>query len=343
MERYIAIDNVCAWPNLTVLADGTLAVAIYNQPIHGQWRGDVEVWASIDDGRVWKKRGVAAVGEPPGNRMDVSAGCGANGDLIVISSGFSPVLEPGTYDPDFDFRDKCLDARVCRSADGERTWERADTVPVPDEADSWCIPFGDIVEGPNGLVSAFYSGPADDSRNTAWLLRSDDDGLTWGDGSIIAADDFNETTILHLGAGRWRICSCSPPMTTAAAGRTEARSPYPRSVRPTLRRWLTVESCSRTLSATWACALSACASAMMRATAGQLRAFSRATRALLTAAIRRAANARTVPSSPCTTATEFPSTTATTWVWPAGWQTDPLGGRMNAGPAASLRRLPSGR
>ena len=207
VERYIAIDNVCAWPNLTVLPDGTLAVAIYNQPVHGQWRGDVEVWASIDDGRLWEKRGVAAVGEPPGNRMDVSAGCGANGDLIVISSGFSPVLEPGTYDPDFDFRGKCLDARVCRSADGGRTWERADTVPVPDEADSWCIPFGDIVEGPNGLVSPFYSGPADDSRNTAWLLRSNDDGLTWGDGSIIAADDFNETAILHLGAGRW-LAAC---------------------------------------------------------------------------------------------------------------------------------------
>ena len=94
MERYIAIDNVCAWPNLTVLPDGTLAVAIYNQPVHGQWRGDVEVWASIDDGRLWEKRGVAAVGEPPGNRMDVSAGCAANGDLIVISSGFSPALEP---------------------------------------------------------------------------------------------------------------------------------------------------------------------------------------------------------------------------------------------------------
>ena len=77
MERYIAIDNVCAWPNLTVLPDGTLAVAIYNQPIHGQWQGDVEVWASTDDGRLWEKRGVAALGESPGNRMDVSAGCAA--------------------------------------------------------------------------------------------------------------------------------------------------------------------------------------------------------------------------------------------------------------------------
>ncbi|MFP6646659.1 MAG: sialidase family protein [Candidatus Latescibacterota bacterium] len=189
-----------------MLPDGTLAVAIYNQPIHGHWRGDVEVWASTDDGRLWEKRGAAAVGEPPGNRMDVSAGCAANGDLIVISSGFSPALEPGTYDPDFDFRGKFLDARVCRSADGGRTWERADTVSLPG-GESWCIPFGDIVEGPDGLVSPFYSGPADDSRNTAWIFRSEDDGRTWGDGSIIAADDFNETAILHLGAGRW-LAAC---------------------------------------------------------------------------------------------------------------------------------------
>jgi len=208
VERYVAIDNVCAWPNLTVLPDDTLAVAIYNQPVHGQWRGDVEVWVSTDDGLLWEKRGAAALGEPPaGNRMDVSAGCAANGDLIVISSGFSPVLEPGIYDPDFEFRGKFLDARVCRSADGGRTWERADTVPLPGEGDAWCIPFGDIVEGPDGLVSPFYSGPADDSRNTAWILRSEDDGRTWGDGSIIAADDFNETAILHLGEERW-LAAC---------------------------------------------------------------------------------------------------------------------------------------
>ncbi len=208
MERYIAIDNVCAWPNLTVLPDGTLAVAIYNQPVHGRWHGDVEVWVSTDDGRLWERRSAAAPGQPPGNRMNVAAGCAANGDLIVIASGWSPVLEPGTDDPNFEFLKRdCLDARVCRSADGGHTWERADTVPLPDEADSWLIPFGDIVEGPEGLAASFYSAPADEIRNTAWMLRSTDDGRTWGDGSIIAADDFNETDILHLGVGRW-LAAC---------------------------------------------------------------------------------------------------------------------------------------
>ena len=28
----LAIDNVCAWQNLTHLPDGTIAVVIYNQP-----------------------------------------------------------------------------------------------------------------------------------------------------------------------------------------------------------------------------------------------------------------------------------------------------------------------
>ena len=46
MVNRTAIQKVCAWPNLTVLGDGTLAVAIYNRPVHGRWHGDVEIWAS---------------------------------------------------------------------------------------------------------------------------------------------------------------------------------------------------------------------------------------------------------------------------------------------------------
>ena len=208
MERYIAIDNVCAWPNLTVLADGTLTTTIYNRPVHGRWHGDVEVWASNDDGSLWERRGVAAAGEPPGNRMNVAAGAAANGDLLVIASGWTPVLEAGTEDPDFGFRTRqVLDARVCRSADGGRTWNHADTVDLPSPTDLWFIPFGNITRGPNGLAVPCYSASPDGKRNTSWILRSSDDGCSWGDGSMIVADDFNETDILHLGDGRW-LAAC---------------------------------------------------------------------------------------------------------------------------------------
>ena len=87
-ERYVAIDNVCAWPNLTLLPDGTLIATIHNEPSHGHHEGDVECWASNDGGRSWKLRGVPAPHESGTVRMNVAAGLAHDGSLIVLSSGW---------------------------------------------------------------------------------------------------------------------------------------------------------------------------------------------------------------------------------------------------------------
>lgn len=208
MERYIAVDNVCAWPNVTQLADGTLVAVIHNRPVHGRWYGDVEAWASTDGGCLWTKRGTPAPGEPPGNRMNVAAGAAANGDLIVIASGWTPVLAPGDDDSQFAFAERTVvDSVVCRSADGGHAWERQTSVELPADDCRWFIPFGDIMVGPAGLAAAFYSSPPDGGTNTAWMFRSADDGRTWGDATVIAAADYNETDLLHLGDGRW-LAAC---------------------------------------------------------------------------------------------------------------------------------------
>ena len=57
LERYVAVDDVCAWPNLTLLKDGTLTATIFNQPHHGKGEGDVESWVSTDGGRKWELGG----------------------------------------------------------------------------------------------------------------------------------------------------------------------------------------------------------------------------------------------------------------------------------------------
>ena len=203
MERYIAVDGVCAWPNMTRLSEGELGVAIYNQPVHGRWHGDVEAWVSVDGGRRWERRGVAAAGEPPGNRMNVAAGASSSGDWIVVSSGWSPVLAPGTEDPNFAFLKRhVLPPRVCRSADSGRTWDHADSVVLPNK-ENWYIPFGDVVVGDKGLGMSMYSCAPEGGPNSAWFFRSNDDGKTWGEASLIAADDYNETDLLHLGQGKW--------------------------------------------------------------------------------------------------------------------------------------------
>jgi len=74
MERYIAIDNVCAWPNVTNMPDQSIVAMIFNQPVHGRWEGDVECWGSEDDGYTWHKRGVPAQHEPGTNRMSEDRG-----------------------------------------------------------------------------------------------------------------------------------------------------------------------------------------------------------------------------------------------------------------------------
>ena len=200
-ERYIAVDNVCAWPNLTVLPNGDLAAAIFNRPSHGLHEGDVEVWASSDGGKLWKLRGTATSHDPGSNRMNVAAGRAHNGDLVVLASGWGGK----------GLRGKIMPVMISRSSDGGRTWQRSFDLELP-EGLPYLIPFGDIVRMEGRMLAApFYEEDGDwntDARpekrqGTAYVLFSKDDGRTWGDGAVIGSDDYNETSILRLRADRW--------------------------------------------------------------------------------------------------------------------------------------------
>lgn len=207
MERYIAIDNVCAWPNLTMLPGGEIVATLFNQPCHGKWEGDVECWASAD-GRFWQRCGVPAPHEPGTNRMNVAAGLANNGDLVVLASGWShrpPVPEPlpvSPHDPlpegygDNFGEASPLPGWVCRSSDGGRTWTRAETLTPPEGLDH-CIPFGNCIPGTNNTLHATVYG-----ASRVWFARSLDDGRTWNDYSLID-EGLSETDILSLGDGNW--------------------------------------------------------------------------------------------------------------------------------------------
>ena len=208
-ERYIAIDNVCAWPNLTVLPDGTIVATIFGQPTHGQTKGAAECWAS-KDGRFWEKRGIPAPNAPSTNRMNVAAGLAKNGDLLVACSGWSNLQQPGQA-KEAAFRDAILRAWVCRSSDGGRTWiQYKNALPAPQEGFSEYVPFGDIFVGEDGaLHTVFYARQfAEPGKSTkrighrSWHFRSDDDGRTWQRISVIGPKS-DETDLFHLGGKRW--------------------------------------------------------------------------------------------------------------------------------------------
>lgn len=206
-ERYVAIDNVCAWPNLTLLADGSIAAAIYNQPVHGRWYGDVECWVSTDGGRLWARRSVPARGEPPGNRMNVAAGRTAAGTYVVLASGWSPVLEPGDESHSTPPEDGVLRALVCRSDDHGHQWTWDGTFVLPDESAPAPVPFGDVVEGDAGLLAASAYHRHRPGRRLAYFYVSTDGGASWRPRARIGADDCSETAVLHLGSGEW-LAAC---------------------------------------------------------------------------------------------------------------------------------------
>jgi BNR repeat-like domain len=208
IKRIVAVENVCAWPNLTMLRDGTIIATIHNKPGHGTMEGDVDCWASAD-GEKWEKRGNPAPNDPHTVRMNLAAGLARNGDLIVLCSGWTDVPQP-PRPKQAKLRDGILRPWVCRSADGGRTWTRSPEFPAAEAGWSEHIPFGDIFVADDGsLRTSTYQGKfADPAKSTktsgwrSWNLRSDDDGKTWGLVSIIGPKH-NETALFHAGGQHW--------------------------------------------------------------------------------------------------------------------------------------------
>lgn len=209
-ERFVAIDNVCAWPNLTVLADGTIIATIFNQPSHAKREGDVECWAS-SDGRFWEKRGIPAAHDPRANRMNVAAGLAGNGDLVVIASGWS--LKPTSNPKEPLTTDAVLRPWVSRSSDGARTWSvEKEAFPLAEPDMTEFIPFGDILSGEDGSLRVLaYAQSLDKKTNKVSMFRSENDGRTWELMSFISdgsnetefSNGHNETAFFHLGGGQW--------------------------------------------------------------------------------------------------------------------------------------------
>lgn len=208
ISRYVAIDNVCAWPQLTALRDGTIAAILHNQPSHGQREGDVECWTSAT-GEFWVRVGTPTRHEPNAIRMNHAAGIAKNGDVVVLCSGWSDEKQPERPKQP-PFRDAVLSAWVCRSSDGGRTWNQAREFPAPEKGWTEYIPFGPIVIGEDGALHAScYGGQFADPTKSyktkggrAWHFRSDDDGVSWRRTSVIG-EKHNETSLLHLGGRRW--------------------------------------------------------------------------------------------------------------------------------------------
>ena len=207
IETYVAIQGVCAWPNLQQLEDGTLMATIFNQPCHGVWEGDLECWASKDEGRTWRFRSRPTSHEPGTNRMNCAVGWAPNGDMLILCSGWTNRGAVGERKT--DGRRKKLPVCICRSSDGARTWQVEHNFPDPPPTelgkDDFFVPFGNIATAHDGslCVSAYLKKGLE---RACYFLRSRDDGRIWGE-PVVLNPEGNETAVLHLGGEQWLASS----------------------------------------------------------------------------------------------------------------------------------------
>jgi Neuraminidase (sialidase) len=201
---FVAVDLVCAWPNLTPLDDVTILVVIHNKPSHLREPSDVDCYASEDGGHTWSKRGTPG---PRDNefaaRGNVAAGVAPNGDIVVVCSGWDdPTAESN--------RGNVLPVMVSHSGDDGYTWkQRMDAFPGewPEAAirnnspQGHLIPFGDILPGADGKLRV---GMYSENPGGTQIYSSADNGITWDD-PVPYSDDavIHEPSLLYLGKGRW--------------------------------------------------------------------------------------------------------------------------------------------
>jgi len=200
---HVAIQGVCAWPNLQRLPDGTLIASIFNQPCHGQWEGDLDCWASEDAGDTWSFRGRPAAHEPGTNWMNCAAGFADNGDMLVLCSGWDVRLP--TDHPDFRQAANVLRPIVARSRDGARNWDVSREFPDGPDGCTY-VPFGDVAAGDDGDLRVTVYTRTEGKPRAAFMLRSADDGCTWGE-TVLMNGNGSETQAIHLGNGRWLAVS----------------------------------------------------------------------------------------------------------------------------------------
>ena len=199
----------CAWPNLTMIPSGTIGAVIFNKPSHGGQEGDVELWVSEDDGYTWAMRSQVTEHVPPSVRMNVAAGMNADGEMVVLCSGWS-LDEQGTRGIG-----AILEPWVLLSSDEGHTWEITSTLEWEEGAaglseERRLIPFGDVCIAGDELVVSCYAPVAPDGaagQRDSLLYRSADGGRTWGDASVIGGGNYNETDVLVPAGGPWlAIC-----------------------------------------------------------------------------------------------------------------------------------------
>lgn len=190
-ERIIAVKGGGYFPVMIKLADGSLAAVLRGGAGHVGLGGRLDVIRSTDGGHTWSKPTVAV--DSPWDDRNPAFGQMPDGTLVL---GYS---EARSYRPDgtFDLSAGPYLGFYVTSSDGGATWSAKRPLPEPWPSPS---PFGKIIVGKDGTaMMSVYRMPSGETG----ILRSKDNGKTWGDYSqVFKSPNADETQIFEFPDGR---------------------------------------------------------------------------------------------------------------------------------------------
>ncbi len=187
-ERIVAARGQGYFPVMIRLADGALGAVIRGGAPHVGRRGRLDFIRSEDGSRTWSSP-VTAVDSDWDDR-NPALGQMPDGTLVLACG------EARSYRPDgtFDLEAGPYLPRLVTSTDGGRNWSESREFWAPFSSPS---PYGKIIVSADGMaLMVIYQMPS----NAVGILRSTDNGQTWGDYSALPGHD--ETQLLELSGGR---------------------------------------------------------------------------------------------------------------------------------------------
>jgi len=203
-ERIEAVTGQGYFPVLIKLDDGSLGAVIRGGAPHLGIQGRLDWIHSEDGGRTWSKPTVIV--DSQWDDRNPALGQMPDGTVVMAYA------EASTYDPQgkFDGEYGTYEMFYVLSADRGKTW--SEKIAPPHGPIKSGSPFGRIVLLTDGtaLMPVYgsldpdYKGPIKAPKGTrrmTLIVRSKDNGRTWGDRSLVAVDH-NEMSLLPLPDGR---------------------------------------------------------------------------------------------------------------------------------------------
>ena len=200
----VAYQDGGLFPVLALSRDGVVVAALRGGAGHIGREGRMEVLRSLDNGLNWTPANVVADSED--DDRNPAFGVSSKGTLILLYHRQHNYDADGNYQGGVRISDrKPVALMATRSFDNGLTWE--EPYPLSIDALPTGSPYGKIVSLDDGtLLAPIYNSLAwadqesEQSFDTSYLVRSEDDGRTWGGVSQIAPHK-NETALIVLPDG----------------------------------------------------------------------------------------------------------------------------------------------